>query len=606
MLQIAKSDDTAMRRFGQFVRDTWRLAKPYFTSEEKWIAIGLVVAVLGLSVLGVRINVILNRWNGALFNSLQAKDSVTFFKLFLTWDHDEDGFLPGFIILATAAIVIYTLRIYATQWLQIRWRNWLTRHYVDRWLSGKAYYRIALATEHTGEQTDNPDQRIAEDVRDFVDNTLNLGRSLIANAVNLVSFVVILWALSGPITLWGITIPGYMVWVAIAYAGIFTVLTHWIGHPLIPLNFLQQRVEADFRYAAVRVRENAEGIALYDGEAEENANLRGRFDRVVANWYSFIRHYAYLNIFTYAVDVVSGVFPFLVVAPRYFGGALPLGGVTRVVGAFGQVQGALSWFINAYSGSTPQDASLARWRSIVARLSTFDRAINDSQHVSGPTVAPVSGRDAVQLEKVTLQLPDATPLVQDADLSLRAGETVLISGRSGSGKSTLFRALAGIWPYGRGRVSMPGGSAMFLPQRAYIPLGTLRHVVTYPAAAEAFTDAEIAHALSAVGLGQLVHDLDIEEHWPTRLSGGEQQRVAVARALLSKPDWLFLDEATANLDPQSEEELYDMLRRELPGTTLVSIAHRTSIAQFHTRRLDFRREPGRPGQIVDVTPVPAE
>jgi putative ATP-binding cassette transporter len=341
-----------------------------------------------------------------------------------------------------------------------------------------------------------------------------------------------------------------------------------------------------------------EGIALYRGEHEEQGLLLHRFGAVIGNWYAIMRRMKLLNTLTVGYDQVAVIFPVVVAAPRYFSGAMELGGMMQTVGAFSQVQSALSWFVGAY-------ASLANWRAIVERLTTFHGAIVAARAAAGRNFERVDAPDGtVRLHDITLGLPNGTKLLEHAALVLQPGHSVVVTGRSGSGKSTLFRLFAGIWPFGRGRVELPGRS-FFLPQRPYIPLGTLRHVIAYPQPVETFDHATLAAALTDVGLSSLVDLLNRDENWPLRLSAGEQQRVAIARALLAKPDWIFLDEATANLDPDAETELYHMLRQRLPNTTLVSIAHRASVASFHEQRLVFRRDEGKTGELVSGAVIPA-
>jgi putative ATP-binding cassette transporter len=581
-----------MRGLVPFLRDAWRLTRPYFRSDERWAARGLLAAIIALNLLLVAVNVILNQWRGAFYNSLQDKDWHSFLSLVFWWDIGKQGFMPGFVILAAIYIPVAIYRTYLRQWLEIRWRRWLTAHILDDWLSDRAYYRIGLAGDPQGAGTDNPDQRIAEDIRDFTAYTLTLSVGLLSNLVTLFSFITILWTLSGAITLLGVTIPGYMVWVAVLYAVVGTWLTHLVGWPLAFLNFQQQRVEADFRFGLVRLRENVEGVALYGGEREEEQGLSNRFAAVVANWWRIMERTKFLNALTAGYAQVAAIFPIVVAAPRYFAGELALGGLMRIVGAFAEVQGALSWFVESY-------ASLATWRSQVERLTLFLAAIQAARSLSGTGVAvkPGTGPDW-DARDLTLRLPDGTTLLDGAGLSFPKGRATVITGRSGSGKSTLFRALAGIWPFGSGTVQRPPGTCLFLPQRPYIPLGTLRHALAYPAAAGAYPDEAVRATLADVGLGALASSLDAEENWAQRLSGGEQQRLAVARALLLKPDWLFLDEATASLDPEAEGELYRLLRERLPDTTVVSIAHRESVAQFHDRRLVLGRPAGEPGRLA--------
>ncbi|MBV8869331.1 MAG: ABC transporter ATP-binding protein/permease, partial [Acetobacteraceae bacterium] len=546
-----------------FLSDVWRLSRPYFRSEEKWSAWLLLIAIIALNLSMVGMSVVLNFWNRLFFNSLQAKNYQAFLELLFTWRRTPGGWImPGFCGVVVVYIVVSIYATYLNQWLQIRWRRWLTGRFLDEWLADRAYYRISLAGDTGTIGTDNPDQRIAEDIRDFVATTLSLSVDFLSNIVSFVSFVGILWGLSGEITLLGVTVPGYMVWVALAYAALGTWLTHLVGRPLVGLRFRQQRVEADFRYALVRLRENVEGVALYSGEAEEKTNLHQRFSGVIGNWWLIMRRTKLLNSLIAGYEQVAVVFPIIVAAPRYFAGQLPLGGLTQTAGAFGRVQDSLSWFVTAY-------ATLAGWRATVERLTSFHRAIVAARMAYGEGVVLAdTSTETVALRDINLELPNGASLLKHADLAFRKGESVVVTGRSGSGKSTLFRAIAGIWPFGTGRIERPAARALFLPQRPYIPLGTLRHVVTYPAPATRFETRDIAQALEDAGLTGLIGQLDEDENWPQRLSGGEQQRIALARALLARPDWLFLDEATASLDPESEAELYRALKQRLPETTI--------------------------------------
>ncbi len=593
-----------MRSIAEFLGDAWRLAKPYFSrSEERRSAWLLLGAVVGMQLLLVGMSVVLNFWNNAFFNSLQDKDWNSFINLLLFWKVMPNGLvMPGFVGVATLYIAIAVYRIYLTQWLQIRWRRWMTRHFLDSWLADRAYYRISLIALADGQKsmgTENPDQRISDDLRGFIGDSvvgvrgiLSLGIDLMSNVVSLFSFIAILWSLSGPLTLFGFTIQGYMVWVALVYSIAGTVATHFVGRPLAMLNFVKQRVEADFRFSLVRLRENTEGVALYGGEEEEKRGLLFRFDALAANWRELMRRYRLLTALTAGYGQIASVFPIVVAAPRYFAGLIPLGALTQTSGAFGQVQGAMSWFVDSY-------ADIASWRATVERLSTFQRAIEAARAAAAEGVRAGAEAPDYGLRGATLGLPDGEKLLDGADLSLRAGESVVVSGRSGSGKSTLFRALAGIWPFGAGEVRRGRGRTLFLPQRPYIPLGSLRHAVCYPAAVDAASGEEAAEALRAVGLGRLVPRLDDEDNWALHLSGGEQQRLAIARALLARPDWLFLDEATASLDPAAEASLYELLRQRLPGTTIVSIAHRPAVAEFHARHIVFERGPEGPGKLVE-------
>ena len=582
-----------MRGIGPFLKDAWRLSHPYFmTSAERWSARGLLLAVVAMNLTIVGLSVIFNFWHGEWYNALQEKDWKAFSELLLLYRNSADGFMPGFSVLAAIYIALAVYSVYLNQLLQIRWRRWMTREFLQEWLADRAYYNISLTTDRAAIGTDNPDQRIAEDMRDFTDKTLSLGLGLLSNIVSLGSFVAILWGLSGSVDAFGIPIPGYMVWIALLYAVAGTWLTHLVGRPLAILRFKQQRMEADFRYALVRVRENMESIALYRGEDEEAVNLTDRFLAVVLNWRQIMTRTKLLNSLVSGYSQVAIIFPFVVAAPRFFSGAIQLGGLMRTASAFGQVQDAMSWFVQSY-------ADLAQWRSIVERLATFHRAIvmaRAHNHGAFATAAATDG--AVRMIDVTVKLPDGTPLLEHADLMLAPGHSVVLTGRSGSGKTTLFRTLAGIWPFGEGEVHIPQKS-FFLPQRPYVPLGTLRHVIAYPNAMDAFSDEEIRQVLGDCGMPQLCGRLDHDDNWPQRLSMGEQQRLGFARALLAKPDWIFLDEATASVDPDGEADLYRILRERLPSATLVSIAHRPSVAAFHEGRLVFQPRGRVARELVD-------
>ncbi|UFN51055.1 ABC transporter ATP-binding protein/permease [Roseomonas sp. OT10] len=565
------------------LRDAWSLTRPFWTGDERWRARGLLAVVVLLNLALVAMNVILTFWQRAFYNALQEKDWDAFLGLlFLGRPDAEDGFfgyLPGFCVVAALFILVAVYQLYLRQLLIIRWRRWMTADLVGRWLHDRAYYRIALADPGT----DNPDQRIAEDVRGFVEQNLSLGLGLLSSIVTLLSFIVVLWSLSDAVNVLNLPIPGYLVWVALLYSVLGTWITHLIGRRLVGLNFERQRVEADFRFSLVRVRENTEGIALHRGEAMEERNLAGRFAAVIGNWRQLMTVTKQLTFFTAGFAQVAVVFPFVVAAPAFFAGRIPLGALIQTSTAFGQVQGSFSWFIDSYT-------LLTEWRATVARLAGFRDAVAraEAAKADGPRICPAEGPE-LTATGLDLDLPDGRRLMQDAALSVRPGEAVLVTGPSGSGKSTLFRALAGIWPFGRGAVDIPArGRVLFLPQRPYIPLGTLRTAVCYPDSPEAHSDAEVREALEAAGLGALVPRLDEADAWERRLSGGEQQRLALARALLFRPDWLFLDEATASLDPESEERLYRLLRERLPDTALVSIAHRPAVAQFHDRSLRLR------------------
>jgi vitamin B12/bleomycin/antimicrobial peptide transport system ATP-binding/permease protein len=560
-----------------FFRRVWRLGAPYWRSEERWPARGLLATIVILTVGLVFLLVLLNNWNREFYEAIQNKDFASFGPLLLQ-----------FAVLATIYIIGAVYKLYFTQMLQMRWRVWMTRRFVNQWLNNQVYYRLELRDR----RTDNPDQRIAEDVRAFTFNTLDLSLGLLGSLLTLVSFLTILWVLSGPLSfaLAGVDlqIPGYMVWVAIVYAAIGSYFTAVVGRRLIPVNFQRQRLEADFRFGLVRLRENSEGVALYHGEPSEQADLMTRFERIRANWWDLMRYTKRLTFLVTGYDQVANIFPILVAAPRYFAGEISLGVLLQLAQAFGQVQGSLSWFIEAYS-------DLAVWKASVDRLLTFDSAMREAElDLQRAERIEVSTNGATQLraENLDLMLPNGRSVLGIADFSVSRGDKVLVTGPTGVGKSTLFRALAGIWPFGSGNIEVPSeGRQLFLPQKPYIPIATLREAASYPAAPGTFSDDEIRDVLTAAHLEAFVPRLEEVHNWSMVMSGGEQQRLALARALLHKPDWLFMDEATAALDEPSEQALYHLLQERLPNATIISIAHRPRVADFHARTVALPTNP---------------
>ncbi|MCJ7528849.1 MAG: ABC transporter ATP-binding protein/permease, partial [Methyloceanibacter sp.] len=471
------------------------------------------------------------------------------------------------------------------QWLQIKWRYWLTNRYLGRWLGQGTHYRMRLK----GDQADNPDQRIADDIRQFVDSTLDIGIALLGSIVTLVSFIVILWNLSSatPLMIGSSTfnIPGYLVWAALIYAVIGTWVTHLVGRPLIKLNFDQQRYEADFRFSLVRLRENAEEVTLLAGEEAEEARLRDRFGWVIRNWYAIMSRRKRLTFLTAGYSQAAIIFPFVVVSPVFFFGKMTLGGLMQISSAFGQVQSALSFFVTAYT-------SIADWKAVLNRLSGFEASIDWAEGLdkTAPRVeVATDGARNFSADHLAVGLPNGQEIVRVKGFSIAPGERVLVTGPSGSGKTSLFRALGGIWPFGQGSISIPkDANVLVLPQRPYLPLGTLRGALAYPGPEDAFSPDEIEDVLSAVGLAALRKQLDETAYWTDKLSGGEKQRLSIARALLQKPDWLFLDEATAALDEASEAMLYRLLLARLPDAAIVSIGHRSSLVQFHGRFFELQ------------------
>jgi putative ATP-binding cassette transporter len=470
--------------------------------------------------------------------------------------------------------------------LQIRWRRWLTRVYYRDWLADRTYYRMEL----TSAQADNPEQRIEEDCNAFTGQTLVIVLDLVSQVLTLVTFTSVLWGLSGSVTLpvfGGLVIPGYMMWVAVVYSALGSWLTYKIGRPLVRVNFDLQRYNADFRYRMVRVRENAESIALYHGEADEQRRLAGAFGRIFGVWWDFMRYNKRLTWFTAFFGQAADVFPLVVASPRYFMGQIPLGVLTQTAGAFGRVQGALSWFVDVWP-------TLADWKATIDRLTTFgdsmEAARRVTQETSGFTIERIEG-GPLRLEGVEVALPNGRILLEHVDLEVRPGDRLVIQGPSGSGKTTLFRVLAGLWPFGRGLIELPKSERLlFLPQKPYLPVGTLREALCFPESPDAYDLVAVGEALALTGLEHLADRLDEERFWSPVLSPGEQQRLAVARALLLRPDWLFLDEATSALDEAMEARLYRLLRERLPGAAIISVAHNQSVVAFHDRRLTI--DPG--------------
>jgi putative ATP-binding cassette transporter len=562
-------------------RAVWRLIKPYWVSEEKWRARGLLFAIVVLALGMVYLNVLFNTWNREFYNALETRNYKAF---------TEQLWRFSYLAFIFIAVAIY--RIYLTQALQMRWRSWMTNQYMQRWLGSQAYYRIEQT--HTA---DNPDQRIAEDLNYLTSGSLSLSLGLLSSVVTLVSFIGILWSVSGPISFMigsqSLTIPGYMVWFAIAYAGAGSVIVGLVGWPLVSKNFYQQRFEADFRFGLIRVRENAEAVALYRGEPQEKNQLDARFEKIRENWWGIMRTTKSLNLVSTFYDQFANIFPFLTAAPRYFAGAITLGGLMQISSAFGQVQGALSWFISAFT-------DLAAWKASVNRLAGFHAAVNAAHDdPSGITSTP-NNVGAILIDGVRLDLPDGHALTSPLSVDIQLGQRILIAGPSGCGKSTLIRAIAGVWPYGAGNIEIPHSwKVLFLPQKSYLPIGTLRAAIAYPAAENSYTDLAIQHYLDLCKLPHLKKLLDHADTWSQRLSPGEQQRVAFVRALLTRPAVLFMDEASSALDTETEELVYQLILQELPDAAIVSVAHRESVAKHHKVRWQFVIDERIPAQIDD-------
>jgi putative ATP-binding cassette transporter len=577
-----------VKNLGTTLKTVWRIASPYFRSEDKWAGLGLLIVVIAIELGTVVIDVLLNKWRNRFYNALQ--------------EHNWNGFVSEviyFSVVVAILVAIAVYQLYLNQWLQIRWRNWMTKRYLGEWLSNANHYRMQLE----GEVADNPDQRITDDVKMFVEQTLTLGLGLLNSIVTLGSFIVILWGLSAaaPLHVFGqqYNIPGYLVWGALIYAIIGTILTHLIGRPLIGLDFRQQQFEADFRFNLVRVRENSEQIALLHGERAERERLIEKFGLIITNWIGIMNRTKKITAFTASYGQATQIIPYILVAPAYFANKTLLGGMMQAASAFLSVQGALSFFVGAYR-------QLAEWQSIVMRLDGFEASLAKANALGAHTdivkISP-AGSDIV-LDDLLVRLPNGRPLVSADGFSFRNASRTLVSGPSGSGKSTLFRAIAGIWPFASGSIAIPANAKlMMLPQRPYFPIGSLHTAIAYPAESDAFDAQQVAAAVTAVGLPALTSRLGEDAHWNTTLSLGEQQRLGVARALLHRPDYLFLDEATASLDEPAESALYHLIEEKLPATTLVSIGHRSTLEAFHQNKIVL--EPASDGFAIHGLKKPA-
>ncbi len=565
-----------MQQFNRaFFRDLWLLTKPYWwRSEERWLARGLFALVVLLNLLMVFISYRITEWYNTFWNALQRYDAPAAWHQILI-----------FAILVTPYIIAAVYQTYLTQMLEIRWRRWLTEHYLDAWLDKGTFYHMQVL----GDGTDNPDQRISEDLASFTSQTLNLVIGVLSSITTLAAFVFMLWDLSSHVIIpwdgqrW--IIPGYLVWAALLYAILGTVLTAWIGRPLINLNFNQERFQADFRFSLVRLRENSESVALYGGETQERQHFLNRFASVFGNFWQIMKRTKRLNWWVSGYGQVAIIFPVLVSLPAYFAKAIPLGTIMQISSAFGQVQGALSFIVNSYTG-------LASWHAVVDRLRFFEQAMHEVQ-VIRETHYQITREDGPYLavRHLNVRLPDGRELIHDLDFTLERGQRLLIMGPSGGGKSTLVRALAGIWPFGEGAVQMPRNDRpLFLPQKPYLPLGTLRDVLVYPFGVPGVSDESLRGILLLCGMASLAERLDEARLWAHVLSLGEQQRLAFARILLQKPQWVFMDEATSALDEPAEGRLYEMLIEELPQTAIISVGHRSSLLQYHEQRLELLSE----------------
>lgn len=590
------------------VNQITRLADPYFSSiEPKTFKFGplgpytvregrfggwLVAALVVINQAQVGINVRLSFFSRDWFNAIQKKDAATFWNLLYT----------VFLVWAAIYIASYLVEVFMRSVLQINWRRWTTEKYSNDWLKNGGIYRMGLI----GEGADNPDQRIAEDIKNYIEYTYAYSISLIQQISTLVSFSIILWTIPAEFVIPGTNyaVPGLPFWVAIIYSVFGTWITHWIGKPLVNLQFRQERYEADFRFSLARLREYGEQVALLRGEKAERAILGGHFGELIVNFFRIVWRTLRLTTFTAFYGQISPILPYVIVAPYYFLDKITLGQMQQTAGAFGNVSSALNFFVDRYQ-------SLAVYKAVVDRLNTFGEATKQAQALGTqePKINFGASRDGnLGLTNLRLTLPNDREIVRAENLVLPQGKATLVTGPSGSGKSTMFRAIAGIWPHGTGTIALPEGSegkqalVMLLPQRPYVANGSLKRAASYPATVDTYSDDTVRQALVKARLEQFADRLDVDDEWAQRLSGGEQQRLSVAHALLAKPDWLFLDEATSALDEKLEKEIYEMLKTELPDTTIVSIGHRSTLINLHDARLDM--QPDDKGVHVPVLQTP--
>lgn len=548
----------------QFFKDVWYLTKSYWQSEEKKKAFWLLTCIIALTFGVVFMLVQLNTWNNSFYSALQNYDAEKI-----------SSELIHFSWLAAIYIILAVYSYYLQQTLILHWRRWLTTRFIDIWLQNKTYYNLQMF----GKDTDNPDQRISEDVRQFVEMTLGFAIGILKSLCTFISFVFILYQLSGPLSFsfmgktW--TIHGYMLWASLLYSVLGTYITHVVGRKLVKLNFIQQRYEADFRFSMIRLRESAESVAFYRGEAQEGKVFKNRFKLLLDNFWQLVNKQKQLVFLNSGYSQIAIIFPFVVAMNRYLSKEVSLGGLMQVASAFGRVQDSLSYFVDMYS-------SIAQWQAVVMRLTYFGRHMHEvSQQAEQFHVERFATSEAVSVEQMQVNLPDDTALLQDINFTLQPGRNVLIKGVSGSGKSTLLRALAGIWPFVTGKINLPKTEElMFIPQKPYIPLGSLREALLYPGK-KPLSDEELLYLLDLYQIGYLRDKLDLVADWSHVLSVGEQQRLAFVRAHIQEPKWLFLDEATSALDEDTEAAMYALLAERLTQTTLVSIGHRSTLNKYH-------------------------
>jgi putative ATP-binding cassette transporter len=553
--------------FTRWGRQFWRIAAPYFRPRGSWVSwrpLLTVLVMLWLTVFGVRLTVLLSYSTSGLYTALQQLDSAAFGHFLAI-----TGVLAG--IFVGRMMLLYLIE----QAFIIHWRTWLNDHIVSDWLDRRAYHRGQFVTA----PVDNPDQRIQEDITSFATESQILSMGTVKAAVSLVSFTPILWGLSGPLSVFGYTIPRAMVFLAYLYVIVASMMAFRIGRPLIRLNFLNEGLSASFRYALVRLRDHSESVAFYRGEEAERATLATRFAAVITNKWAIVFRGVKLEGFNVAVSQIAAVLPYIIQAPRFFSRAITLGDVQQTAVAFSEVHEALSFFRNSYD-------SFATYRATLTRLTGLLDVNNQTRAL--PSLAITDRPDALTIENLAVRRPDGHPLVEDLNLDVKPGQAVLVTGASGSGKTTLLRGLADLWPYAQGTVRRPTrDGVLFLSQRPYIPLGTLRTALTYPQPPHLADDEQVRGVMRMVQLSHLADQIDDEFDWSRILSPGEQQRLCFARVLLNRPRLVFLDEATSALDEGTEYALYTLLRTELPECILVSVGHRSTLTAFHTHYVEL-------------------
>lgn len=559
----------------EFIVGLFHLITPYWNSEEKKSARLYLAAIITLTIAAVYMTLLLNEWFNSFYSALQNYDSDAVYR----------GLLR-FTGLAFAHIAFAVYSYYLQQRLALRWRKWMTKNYLAKWTGQQMYYRLEMFSQGTA---DNPDQRISEDINLFTARTLSFMSGLLRSATTIVCFIFVLWNLSEVLSFSAagqeIHIYGYLVWTALAYSVLGTWITHKVGHRLVSLNYLQQKLEADFRFSMVRLREMAESVAFYNGAAKEESFLSNRFMTLLRNTLFIIKKQKQLSWLTNSYAQIAIIFPFVVAVPRYLSQNISLGGLMQIANCFGKVQDAMSYFVDVY-------ASLAEWQSCAERLLSFDKHIaaieKETEEKSGSLVREET-HDRLRLADVTISVPAmdenkrTREIISSTSCTIKSGEHVILKGPSGSGKSTLLRTLAGFWPYVKGHISMPAPSEMmFIPQKPYIPMGTSAEAASYPL--ETADEEILSPLLVECGLSHLMEKTDTEADWSHILSLGEQQKLAFVRVFLRKPKWVFLDEATSAMDEETEEKMYRLLTA-LPGTTVISIGHRSTLDKWHDRVL---------------------